>query len=154
LWLTGMLVSNLAFLGGLVLLTMLGERYVGTQATIRAATYLALAPFGYWFSVTSTEGLMLVLLAASAWFALRATPGAWLSAGGLAALAVLTRPPGVLLGLLLLCFAIGQLRTRSLRMPGIGAAIAAGVMIPAALLAFFAYLEQRTGDAFASLHAQ
>ncbi|MEO6867068.1 MAG: glycosyltransferase family 39 protein [Gaiellales bacterium] len=153
-WLTGMLVSNLAFVGGLVLLTMIGERYVGTEATIRAATYLALAPFGYWFSVTSTEGLMLVLMAASAWFALRATPGAWLAAGGFAALAVLTRPPGVLLGLLLLCFAIGQLRARQLRLPGIGAAVAAGMMIPAALLAFFAYMSSRTGDALASLHAQ
>jgi hypothetical protein len=154
LWLTAFAVSNLAFLGGLVGLAVLGERYVGRESSIRAATYLAFAPFAYWFSVTSTEGLLLVLVTASALLALRATPAAWLGAGALAALAVLCRPPGALVGILLLCIAIGQLRAGRLRAPGVAAAIAAGAMIPAALLAFFAYLERRTGDALASLHAQ
>jgi hypothetical protein len=39
-------------------------------------------------------------------------------------------------------------------MPGIAAAVAAGAMIPLALVGFFAYLHARTGDALASLHAQ
>ena len=154
MWLTAFTVSNLAFLAGLVLVAMLGERYVGREATIRGATYLAFAPFAYWFSLTSTEGLLLVLVAGSAVLALRATPVAWLGAGALAALAVLCRPPGALVGVLLLFLAIGQLRAGRLRLPGIAAAVAAGAMIPAALLAFFAYLDRRTGDPLASLHAQ
>ncbi len=154
MWLGAFLVSNIAFLAGLVMVAMLGERYVGRDAAIRGATYLAIAPFAYWFSITSTEGLLLVLVAGSALLALRATPGAWLGAGVLAALAVLCRPPGALVGVLLLCLAIGQLRAGRLRMPGIAAALAAGAMIPAALVGFFAYLERRTGDALASLHAQ
>lgn len=152
--LTAFVVSNVAFLFGLVAVTMLGERYVGPVATRRGAVYLALAPFGYWFSITSTESLLLVLMAGSALLALRATPGAWIAAGSVAALAALTRPPGALVGLLLLCLAIGQLRERRLRLPGVAAALAAGAMIPLAVLGFFAYLGRRTGDPFAALHAQ
>ena len=152
--LTAAVVSNLAFLAGLVMMAMLGERYVGKPAAVRGAVYLAIAPFAYWFSVASTESLMLVLIAGSAMLALRATPAGWLGAGALGALAVLTRPPGALIGLLLLCIAIGQLRDRRLTLAGTLSALTAGVMIPAALIGFFAYLKDRTGDAFASLHAQ
>lgn len=152
--LTAFVVSNVAFLFGLVAVAVLGERYVGPVATRRGAVYLALAPFGYWFSITSTESLLLVLMAGSALLALRATPGAWIAAGSVAALAALTRPPGALVGLLLLCLAIGQLRERRLRLPGVAAALAAGAMIPLAVLGFFAYLGRRTGDPFAALHAQ
>lgn len=154
MWLTAFFVSNAAFLAGLVFMARLGERYVGPDAARRAAVYLALAPFGYWFSVTSTESLLLVLLTGAALLALRATPAAWLGAGALGALAVLTRPPGALVGLLLLCFAVGQLRQGRLGRRGIAAALAAGAMLPLALLGFFAYLRERTGDALASLHAQ
>lgn len=154
LWLTAFVVSNVAFLAGLVGVAMLGERYVGRAASVRGATYLALAPFGYWFSITSTEGLLLVLVAGAALLALRGTPRAWLGAGLLGALAVLCRPPGALVGILLLGLAIGQLRSGRLRLSGVSAALAAGAMIPAALAAFFLYLRERTGDALASLHAQ
>jgi hypothetical protein len=154
LWLTAFAISNVALLLGLIGLVMLGERHVGRESAMRAAIYLAIAPFGYWFSVTSTDSLLLLLLVGSALLALRATPGGWLGAGSLAALAVLARPPGALVGLLLLCIAIGQLRDGRLRLPGVAAALAAGAMIPGALLAFFAYLQVRTGDAFASLNAQ
>jgi hypothetical protein len=154
MWLTAMLVTNVAFLAGLVGMAMLGSRYVGRPAAIRASVYLAIAPFAYWFSVTSTEGLLLALVVGSALLALRATPAAWLGAGALGALAVLTRPPGALVGILLLCIAIGQLRDRRLRAPCIAAALAAGAMIPAALVGFFAYLQARTGSATASLDAQ
>lgn len=152
--LTAFVVSNLAFLAGLLAVASLGERYVSSGAARRGAVYLALAPFGYWFSITSTESLLLMLIGGSALLALRATPVGWLGAGALAALAVLTRPPGALVGLLLLCIAIGQLRDRRLRARGVAAALTAGAMVPAALLGFFAYLQARTGDALASLHAQ
>ena len=151
---TGMIVSTIAFVAGLVLFAMLGERYVGRAAAVRAATYLALAPFAYWFSVTSTESLMLLFVAGSALLAVRATPASWLAAGALGSLAVLTRPPGALVGLLLLAIAIAQLRERRLDRRGILAAVAAGLMLPVTLLGFFAYLRARTGDPLASIHAQ
>jgi hypothetical protein len=154
MWLVAFVVTNLAFLGGLVGMAMLGERFVGPVATRRAATYLALAPFAYWFSVTSTEGLLLGLLAGSALLALRGTPRAWLGAGVLAALAALTRPPGAFVGLVLLGILLTQVRAARLTRRSVAAALAAGAMIPAAIVAFMAYLDQRTGDPLAFLHAQ
>lgn len=152
--LTAFVVSHVCFLAGLIGIAMLGERYVGRTAARRGAVYLALAPFGYWFSIASTESLLLALLAGSVLLALRATPGAWLGAGVLAGMAALTRPPGALLGLLLLCIAIGQLRERRLGVRGTLAALAAGSMVPAAVLAFFAFLDAKTGDPLAAIHAQ
>jgi hypothetical protein len=154
MWLAAFAVSNVAFLVGLVGFAMLGERYVGISATRRAATYLALAPFAYWFSITSTEGLLLGLVAGSALLALRATPASWLGAGVLAALAALTRPPGAFIGLVLLGILVAQLRARRLGWREVTAALLAGAMIPAAIVAFMAYLDSRTGDALAFLHAQ
>jgi hypothetical protein len=54
----------------------------------------------------------------------------------------------------LLAIAIAQLRRGSLGVRGTLAAIAAGAMIPAALLAFFAFLDAKTGDFLAAFHAQ
>jgi hypothetical protein len=152
--LTAMLVSNLCFMLGLVGFAMLGERYVGREASIRGAIYLALAPFAYWFSITSTESLLLLTVVASVLLAVRGTARGWLGAGVFAALAALTRPPGALLGLLLLAIAIGQLRDRRLGGRAIAAAIAGGAMIPMAIAGFFLYLRGRTGDALAAIHAQ
>jgi hypothetical protein len=154
MWLAAFVITNAAFLVGLVGFAVVGERYVGISATRRAATYLALAPFAYWFSVTSTEGLLLGLVAGSALLALRATPAGWLGAGVLAALATLTRPPGAFIGLVLLGILFAQLKARRLGWREVTAALVAGAMIPAALVAFMAYLDRRTGDALAFLHGQ
>lgn len=154
MWLVAFVVTNVAFLFGLVGFAMLGERCIGPDAARRAATYLALAPFAYWFSVTSTEGLLLGLVAGSALLALRGTPRGWLGAGVLAALAALTRPPGAFVGLVLLGILGAQLRSRSIGARTVAAALAAGAMIPAAIVAFMAYLDDRTGDPLAFLHAQ
>lgn len=153
-WLSAFVVSNVAFVAGLVGMAMLGARFVGDRASRRAAIYLAIAPFAYWFSVTSTESLLLVLVVGAALLAMRATPAAWLGAGVLAALATVTRPPGALVGLLLACLAIDQMRHGSLSRRGVAAAAAAGAMIPAALAAFCLYLNVRVGDPLAWLHAQ
>ncbi|MCW2920954.1 MAG: hypothetical protein JWL76_828 [Thermoleophilia bacterium] len=154
MWLAAFLVSNAMFLLGLVGVAMLGEQFVGRPAAIRGATYLALAPFAYWFSVTSTEGLMLGLVAGSVLLALRATPAAWLGAGALASFATITRPPGAFVGIVLLAVLVDQLRSGSIARRTVVAALAAGAMIPAAIVAFMAYLDSRTGDPLAFLHAQ
>ncbi len=154
MWLAAFVVTNAMFLLGLVGIAKLGEQFVGTPAAIRGATYLALAPFAYWFSVTSTEGLMLGLVAGSMLLALRGTPAAWLGAGALAMLAALTRPPGAFVGIVLLAVLVAQLRNRSIARRTVAAALAAGAMIPAAIVAFMTYLDARTGDPLAFLHAQ
>ncbi|MCW2925193.1 MAG: hypothetical protein JWM98_2597 [Thermoleophilia bacterium] len=154
MWFAALLASNLAFLVGIVGLAVLGERYVGPVAARRGAIYLAIAPFAYWFSVTSTEGLMLGLVVGSALLALRATPISWLGAGVLAALATLTRPPGAFIGLVLLAILVHQLHGRRIGARTVAAALAAGAMIPAAIVGLMAYLDHRLGDKLAFLHAQ
>ncbi|MCW2926167.1 MAG: hypothetical protein JWM86_135 [Thermoleophilia bacterium] len=154
MWLTAFLATNLAFLVGLVGMAMLGERFVGGDAARRGALYLALAPFAYWFSVTSTEGLLLGLVAGSALLALRGTPASWLGAGVLAAVAALSRPPGAFLGIVLLGILVAQLRSGSIARRSVAAALAAGAMIPAAVIGFMAFLDAKTGDPLAFMHAQ
>ena len=152
--LTAMVLSNVCFLLALIGFAKIGERFVGEGAARRAAMYLAFMPFAYWFSVASTESVLLALVVGSTLLALRATPASWLGAGALAAMAAMTRPPGALLGLVLLGIAVSQLRAGTLSKKGIAAAVAAGAMIPAAIFAFFSYLDQRTGDFLAAIHAQ
>lgn len=151
---TAMVLTNVCLLLGLFGFVLIGERYVGRDAALRGAAYLAFAPFAYWFSIASTESLMLALAMGSVLFALRATPASWLLAGALAAPAALTRPPGALLGLVLLAIAVGQLAQKRLKWRGVLAALTAGAAIPAAIFSFFGYLKVETGDAFAALHAQ
>jgi len=152
--LTAFVISNICLLVGLIGLVTIGERFVGRPAAMRGAIYLALAPFAYWFSIASTESLLLALVVGGTLLALRATPAAWLGAGAFAALAALTRPPGALFGLVLLAIAVGQLRAGKLRVRGVLAALAAGAAIPLAIGGFFLYLRERTGDALAAMHAQ
>lgn len=154
LTLTAFVVSNVCFLLGLLGIAAIGERFVGRPAATRGAVYLAIAPFAYWFSIASTESLLLASMAGSVLLAVRATPGAWIGAGALAGLAALTRPPGALVGIVLLAIAVGQLRDRRLRVAGVAAALAAGAMIPAAIAGFFLFLREETGDALAAIHAQ
>ncbi|MBC7460862.1 MAG: glycosyltransferase family 39 protein [Thermoleophilia bacterium] len=152
--LTAMVVSNVCFALGLVGFAIIGERFVGRPAAVRGAIYLAIAPFAYWFSIASTESLLLACVAGSVLLALRGTSRSWLGAGALAAAAALTRPPGALLGIVLLAIAVDQLMAGRLRGRKLLAPLAAGVMIPAALAGFFLYLKGRTGDALAAVHAQ
>ncbi len=150
-----MLVANACFIVGIVGMAMLGRRYVGREAAIAGATLLVLWPTSHFFSIASTESLM---LAASVWaviFALRASPANWCAAGVCAAACALSRPPGALIGVVLLAIAVSQLRSGQLRGPrAIGAAIAAGAAIPMAVLAFFWYLREVTGNFQAALDAQ
>jgi hypothetical protein len=152
--LTAFVISNVCFLFALIGFAKIGARFVGDGAARRAALYLAFMPFAYWFSIASTESVLLALVVGSTLLALRATPAAWLGAGALAALAAMTRPPGALIGIVLLGIAIAQLRDRKLSRTGIAAALAAGAMIPAAIAAFFAYLGKHTGDTLAAIHSQ
>jgi len=152
--LTAMVVSNVCLALGLVGFAIIGERFVGRKAAVRGAIYLAIAPFAYWFSIASTESLLLACVVGAVILALRGTTGSWLAAGALAGAAALTRPPGALLGIVLLAIAIDQIVTGRLRGRKVLAALAAGAMIPAALAGFFLYLKDRTGDALAAIHAQ
>lgn len=92
--LSGMLISTFAFGVGLILLHRLVRSDVDGAVADRAITYVALAPTAFFFLAPYTEALFLVLTVAN-FLALRRK--AWSAASALAALAVLTRPTGILI---------------------------------------------------------
>ncbi len=155
LTIASLLISAICCIVGSVAMAVLGERYVGRTASTVAATYLLLWPTSHFFSLASTESVMLLTSVAAVIFALRGSTGGWLLAAPCAAACALTRPPGALIGVVLLGIAIGQLMDGRLRRPApLIAALAAGASIPAAVFAFFWYLRNVTGDFQAALHAQ
>ncbi len=92
--LVAVLVSNVAFLAGLGLLTTLGATYLGRRRAALAAGLLAIYPFASAFGMAYTEGPFLLFMIA-AFLAAERRHRAW--AGVFLALAVLTRLQGVVL---------------------------------------------------------
>jgi Gpi18-like mannosyltransferase len=92
--LAAMLVSNLALLGALYVLYQIATDALGEQVGRRTLLYLCLFPTAFFFFTGYNESLFL-LLTCSTLFALRHQK--WILAGGLGALAALTRSAGVLL---------------------------------------------------------
>jgi hypothetical protein len=149
-----MVLANLCFVAGLVAIAMIGARYVGAAAARMGALYLAVFPTSHYFSIASTESVMLVSMGAAVLLALRGGPRGWLAAAPFAAACALTRPPGALVGVVLLGIAVNQLRQKTLTRAGVAAAVTCGLAIPAAVAGFFVYLRSTTGDALAAVHAQ
>ena len=90
----GWLVSNLALLGGLVLLYRLTEEETGdAQVAARTITYLAFFPTSFFLNAVYTESVFLLLLVGTFYFARRREWG-WSAALGV--LCAAARPVGVL----------------------------------------------------------
>lgn len=139
------IVTNLAFAAALVVLYALSVRFLPPERSILSLWFLALAPGAIAFSLTYSESMFL-LFSVSAFLAAE-TRRPWL-VGLLYALAVLTRAPGILLGLPLLVLYLQQDGLRPTRKwwP-----LALG---PLALALFAGYLWWLTGDPLASINAQ
>lgn len=90
----GMLVSNLAFLGALVLLhRMIRDRF-GTDAATKSILLLSVFPFSFYFSAVYSEGLFLLLVVSAFYLAEK---DRWLAASVCAMLSAATRGPGLAL---------------------------------------------------------
>src|SRR5207244_9405299 len=87
-------VSNGAFLGGLVVLYFLTSSELSEDAARKAVLYLAVFPTSFFFLAPYSESLFLLLSVTSFWAARR---GKWPLAGAAGALAALTRNLGLLL---------------------------------------------------------
>lgn len=103
--LAAFLISNLALLGGLILLYRLSVLEFGEQRARYAVLYLALFPTALFLFSPYSESVFL-LFAVGAFLAARRRR--WLLAGGLALLAALTRSIGVILVLPLATEALHQ----------------------------------------------
>ncbi|HEV3230442.1 MAG TPA: mannosyltransferase family protein [Solirubrobacteraceae bacterium] len=109
--LVGVLISLVAFLGGLFLLGRLAELEAGPSASRITIWLVALFPASLFFSAVYSEGLFLLLSVGSF---LAARRGSWLWAGVLGALAAATRNVGVtLLVPLVLLYLYGPREDRS-----------------------------------------
>jgi hypothetical protein len=142
--LAGVLVSNVAFLGAMVVLYRLSVGHLGHAVTVRSVSFLAIAPGAVAFALAYSDSLFL-LLAVAAFLAAERRQLLW--AGVFFGLATLCRLPGLFLGLPLLAvlWSDGGRPKRSWAWLLLG---------PLALLAFYGYLGWLTGDLLANLHAQ
>jgi Dolichyl-phosphate-mannose-protein mannosyltransferase len=121
-----------------VVVWVVAERVAGRAIADRAAILFAFSPGAFVLSLVYAEGL-LVLLAAGSLLAL--LERRWLLAGVLAALAGATRPNAT--GVMLACAwaaAVAVWRDRDWR------ALAAPLLAPVGMLAFFAFLWWHTGE--------
>jgi hypothetical protein len=145
----GPLLSNLAFLLGLLLFYRLSRELFSEPLARRATTYLAIFPLSYVFSMAYPESVVLVLLLAAPLAALRRH---WWLAAVCAGLAALGRPEGLFLALPLADIAWRQRSTLS---PSNRGAALAAVLAPAAALASFsAYLSTILHDPLAWSEAE
>jgi len=97
--LAGVIVANVSCLTAFALLRVLAEREAGRSIARRTLILVAAFPTSFFFAMAYSESLFL-LLSVGVFLALHERR--WLLAGGIAALAALTRPVGVLLLLPLL----------------------------------------------------
>jgi hypothetical protein len=90
----GILVSNLAFLGALLLLHRMVRARSGADAAFRCILLLSVFPFSFYFSAVYSESLFLLLAVGSLYLAHH---GRWAAASLCALLCGATRAPGLAL---------------------------------------------------------
>jgi len=145
----GPLLSNVAFLLGLLLFYRLSRELFSEPLARRATTYLAIFPLSYVFSMTYPESVVLVLLLAAPLAALRRR---WWLAAACAGAAALARPEG-----LFLVFPLAESAWRqreSLSPARRGAALGAILAPVAAIASYSAYLATVLHDPLAWSQAQ
>jgi hypothetical protein len=113
----------------------------GDGAARRSVLLLAVAPCGFFLAAVYTEATFLAL-AVGAWLA--ASRRSWWLAGVLAALATAVRVNGLFLTAGLVVMYLLQMRADGRRLPRLSALTLGLPALP--VLAFFAYLRQRTGS--------
>jgi len=145
----GPLLSNLAFLLGLLLFYRLSLSLFSEPLARRATTYLAIFPLSYVFSMTYPESVVLVLLVAAPLAAFR---GRWWLAAICAGAAALARPEGLFVALPLADIAWRQ--RESLSPARRGAALAAVIAPVAAIASYSLYLSTVLHDPLAWSQAE
>jgi len=157
---TGFFLSNVAFLGVLIVFYRLVETEFERDTAKRAVLYLAIFPTAFFFFVAYSESLFLLLVLLSFYTMRR---GSWWLAGLFGALATLTRFEGIFLFVLFLCeFArqkLPQIRQgwdekQPLERIRLVSSVLASLLIPLALVIYASALNALFGDPFAFIHAQ
>lgn len=151
-YLAGLLLANICFYFALVLLyCLLCEDFEPSLAK-RAVFYLAFYPYAIFFFVGYTESLFVLLCVAVFLLLRRGKALDWWLAGGIGALATLTRSAGVLLSIPFFIMYIRHFwvpgeRNQHSWLQKVNA-LAPILLIPAAVLAFMIYLDYTKGNPF------
>ncbi len=134
----GVVLSFITGAVATVLVWVIADRLAGRTVADRAAVLFAFSPGAFVLSLVYAEGLLVVFSAACL---LALLDRRWVLAGVLAALATATRPNGT--AVIMACAwaaGVAVWKRREWR------AVAAPVLAPAGMLAFFAYLWWHTGE--------
>jgi hypothetical protein len=145
-----LLVSNLAFLGALMVLFVLTRTEMSDDLARKAVLYAALFPTAFFFLAPYSESLFLLLVVGSFWAARRAR---WGVAAILGALAALTRNVGVLVAIPLAIEAVHQAHAPT-RRPLPVRALALALVPAAGTLLYLWFWKLESGDWLAPLHQQ
>jgi hypothetical protein len=141
----GILISNLALLGALIVLYRMVLEEWGAAVAERSAWYLAIFPASLFGSAIYTESLFL-LAAIGAYYLARRNH--WLPAGLLGIAAALTRLHGLLVAVLLVGEWWRQRRSANSTKPSL-AALAAAAAAPVGTVAYMVYCWRWFGSPFA-----
>jgi hypothetical protein len=148
LWTAGILISMTAFAAALIVLHRLAERMLGSrEAARRTVLYAAVFPFSLFLSRVYAEALFFLLSVAAV---SAACAGRWRQAGLWGALATLTRPNGILVGIPLALLALEGCRDPR----ALAGRLLPLAMLPVALAAYCAFVYQLAGDPLAWLYTQ
>lgn len=148
-WLNAaIVVSNVMLLVALVYLYLLVRLDFDVQVAQRSVLYVLVFPTTLFFSAVYTESCFLALAVSSIYYARK---GRWWPSSLLAAAAVLTRSPGIVLALPL---GLEYLRQRKFDVRKLSWDVLSLALIPLALAGFLLFMKWRFGNAFATRDAQ
>ncbi|TME18221.1 MAG: hypothetical protein E6I70_08950 [Chloroflexi bacterium] len=147
----GLAISNLAALGAFLAIALIASQEDGGELPAgRSLRMLAAYPFAVFLAAAYTDALFLALAAFAIYFARR---GGFRRAAGLAFLAALARPTGVVL-ILPLLWELGRRHGWRLRRHLLPTALLLAAAVPLAYAVLAAYFLYRFGDPLQFLHSQ
>jgi hypothetical protein len=146
--LAGVLISNLTFLGALIVFYRLVALDFSAAVARRTLVCLALFPVSFYFNAVYSESLFL-LLAVGCFYAARRDR--WWLAGVLGCLAALTRSHGVLLAIPLGLLFLKQQGWRPRQWHANPVSI---LLVPFGMMGYVAYLRRIWNDPLVMVHAQ
>ena len=147
-FIAGLVISNVAGLGMLIVLYRLVEEDFDSERAYRTALYLSVFPTAFFFAAAYTESLFLLLALLSLYYMRQ---GSWWLAGVFGFFATLTRSTGLLL-LLPCCYE--YLRQHQFKLKTIHFDVFGGTLIGAALGLFMLYCYHRFHSFFPFTRAE
>lgn len=144
----GLIVSSVAFLLGLVAVARLATKLAGADVAVRAVWLMAVFPFSFFLTAVYADGLYFCL---AAWALTLAYEERWRPACALAAMAAMTRVPGLAL---FPAIVLEYLRRHDFNLRSLRHEWRSLVILAAGLLTIAGYYEWRYGDPLAFLSAR